>query len=200
MGALTDNDFASGIPSSKLELLRTIVGGVVTSLTRYSWSPPDEAVSEWNIDPEKLAFSLTAGPLLIELGDGTRIGAASDPSLISVILWAERDRGGREREPRLADDDELHPIPATDERYAPAAIRKLIGLKIEAVRILKRQPELAKWEAYPCEAGVLIEFAGGGKILLSHGLHDDSDDFSVITPGQVKSSLVARLTDMMLVT
>lgn len=188
-----DESFASGIPSLKLNLLQQLAGAVLVSLTRYSWLPPEEAVSEWAIVPRDMLFSLAAGPILIEIDDGTVFGAASDPSLISIIMWLERDKNGRERSPRLADDTELYPIQATDEQLAPLAIRRLIGRRIESARILERQPELEKWQAYPREVGLLIKFEGDGRLLLSHGLHDDSDDFSVITPDHICKSLTERI-------
>ncbi|MCZ2343948.1 MAG: hypothetical protein LC104_19440 [Bacteroidales bacterium] len=191
--------FDSGIPSSNIDLLQRVVGSDIRSLIRYSWLPPEEAVIEWNIVPQELLFSFAAGPILIGLDDGAVIGVASDPSIISVIMWLECDREGRERIPRLADDRELYPISATNEQWASPAIHELLGKKIESIRIFQRHPELEKWKAYPCEVGLQIECVGGGKLLLSHGLHDDSDDFSVITPGQVSPLLVSRLSELQVI-
>lgn len=47
----------------------------------------------------------------------------------------------------------------------------------------------------PCESGLILGFGDGSELLLSHGLHDESDSFSVITPEQIDVGLVDRLRE-----
>jgi len=48
----------------------------------------------------------------------------------------------------------------------------------------------------PCEAGVVLHFDNGGELILSHGLHDDSDVFSVIARDQIRPSLLPQLSEV----
>jgi hypothetical protein len=43
---------------------------------------------------------------------------------------------------------------------------------------------------------VILGLDGAADLVLSHGLHDDSDDFSVVTRDDVKPSLWPRLQEV----
>lgn len=117
---------------------------------------------------------------------GLVIGAASQPSLISVTLWLDEP-------PYTHSDPELHTIEADDPEFSEPEFAQMLGKRITGITILTRDPENAKWEDRPREAGVLITFEGAPDLLLSHGLHDNSDDFSVLTRKDVDSAMWSRL-------
>lgn len=160
-------------------------GERVIQLTRCSWSPKEAVARDEDMAPE-LVFSRTAGPLLITLESGLVIGVASQPALISVTLW-------REQPPYTSADPELHPIEANDPVFSDAGFGQMLGKRITAVAVVTRDPENAKWEDRPREVAVVLTFDGAPELFLSHGLHDNSDDFSVLMRKDVKASLWPRL-------
>lgn len=173
------------IPSRCPDLLASIRGGLVVRMTRYSWTPAETFALENDLRPE-LVFSRTAGPLLITLESGLVIGAASQPSLISVTLWLDQP-------PYISSDPELFAIEAADPKFSEPEFAQMLGKRVTAVAILTRDPENAKWEDRPREVGVSLMFDGAPDLILSHGLHDNSDDFSVLMRKDVSLSLSSRL-------
>jgi hypothetical protein len=173
------------IPSRHRDLLASMLGVRVLRLTRCSWSPKDEVARDDNLLPE-LVFARTAGPLLITLESGPVIGAASQPALISVTLW-------RDNPPYTYADPELHPIEADDPAFSEAGFAQMLGKRVVAVSILTRDPENAKWADRPREAGVVLRFEDAPELVLSHGLHDNSDDFAVLMRKDISPSLWSRL-------
>lgn len=176
------------IPSRQQDLLKVVRGASVTRMTRYSWSPKQTAAIERAIRPE-LVFSRTAGPLLITLENGVVIGAASQPSLISVTLW-------RDEPPHTRCDPELDAIEADDPYFSEAGFARMLGKRVMAVGILTRDPENAKWEPLPREVGVVLMFENAPEAILAHGLHDNSDDFAVLMRNDVDPSLWPRLHEV----
>jgi len=156
-------------------------------MTRHSWLPVPTAGDAQELAPE-LAFSRTAGPLLITLDSGAVIGAASQPSLISVTLWLDRLQRGS--------DTGLHMIEADDQHFSQARFARMLGKRVASIAILVRSPENVKWRDRPRQAGVILGLDGAADLVLSHGLHDDSDDFSVVTRDDVKPSLWPRLQEV----
>lgn len=176
---------AEDIPSRHRDLLMSIRGASVVRLTRCSWSPKETVASDDNLAPT-LVFSRTAGPLVITLDSGVVIGAASQPSLISVTLW-------RDEPPLTSADPELYPIEADDPAYSDPGFAQMLGKRVVEVAILTRDPDNARWEDRPREVGVRLTFDGAPELILSHGLHDNSDDFSVLLRKDVSPSLWPRL-------
>jgi hypothetical protein len=174
------------VPSQRRDLLAALVGARIERLTRYSWEDPDATGSP--LPP----FSSAAGPLLIALDSGEILGAASQPSLMSVTLWLERDRKGGGAA-RTLGDPELHPIEATDPQLSTPELAALVGRRIESMALLRRDAEKVRWQDRPREVGLVLRTEGGGELILAHGLHDDSDDFSVLLRSQVKPSLWVHL-------
>jgi hypothetical protein len=181
LAAMTDED----IPSRRLPLLAAIRDASIARLTRYSWTPKHAIAADHGLGPE-LAFSRTAGPLLITLSSGLVIAAASQPALISVTLWLDVDPGA-------AADPELYPIEADDPEYGQPGFARMLGKRAIDVAILTRDPEREAWRDRPREAGVVIAFDGAPELILAHGLHDDSDDFSVLLREDVDAALWPRL-------
>ena len=176
------------IPSRQQDLLRSLRGTSVTRMTRYSWSPKQAVAIERAIRPE-LVFSRTAGPLLITLETGLVIGAASQPSLISVTLWCDEP-------PHTSCDPELHAIEADDPHFSESGFARMLGKRVISVAILMRDPENATWESRPREVGVVLTFEDAPEGILAHGLHDNSDDFAVLLRKDVDPSLWPRLHEV----
>jgi hypothetical protein len=156
-------------------------------LTRYSWDVPGD-------DGDAQTFSLTAGPLLITLDSGWVIGAASQPSSMSVTLWLEREGHGRGAG-RTLDDPDLYPIEADDPRLSTPEMAALLRRRIESLTLLRREAVKAKWEALPREVGLVLHVEGGGELILGHGLHDQSDDFAVLLRRQILPALLPQLQE-----
>jgi len=187
---------SEAVPSQRKALLQRLEGTVVTELTRYSWWPPQQATGEVDV-PSSSVFSLTAGPLLATFDSGLTLGFGSQPSLMSVTVWLEKE-AGESGGGEIAADRELHPVEATDPIYSRSPFRDMIGRRVRSMSILKRRAARASWEGLPREVGLVLHFDDGSELIASHGLHDDSDDFSVITREQISAKLRDQLDELSL--
>lgn len=185
------------VPSHRRDVLARIEGELVTALVRYSSLPPKDASEELGIPPS-LVFSLTSGPLLVSVAPGWIVGFASQPSLASVTLWMEEGPAGVVGRHAVRTDTELHAVDARDPLYSNDAIGGLVGKRVTSISVLKRLPDSALFTDLPCEAGVLMRFEDGSELIASHGLHNDSDDFSVITRSEISAAVVKRLEELSL--
>jgi len=171
------------VPSIASDLLRGLNGKTVARLIRYSWWPAPQVAIECGIQDD-MAFSLTAGPLAIYFEDGTILGVSSDPSLNSVIVWDESARSACQNTTTLVDDAELFSI-SDAGKFATASWSQFTGLPVTSVAILKREDMNAKQRSRPSEVGLRFSFPGGKSFIASHGLHDNTDDFSVLEESQL---------------
>jgi len=115
------------------------------------------------------------------LESGVTIGFASLPQLVSITLWVEETESGEQgNEGRVSEDNKLFPIDSCDPVYSEKPICQLIGKQVIKIKILKRRPKSARVASYPCEAGIIFETEDGFEFVLSHGLHNYSDDFAII--------------------
>lgn len=183
---------ASMVPSAASELLRELVGKQVTKLVRYSWWAASEVSTHCEVEDE-MAFSLTAGPLVIYFEGDLILGFSSDPSLNSVIVWDEGARSASQSSISLDCDGELFAI-SDSERFATAFWKQLTGGWVSCVTILKRGRMSTKEHQRPSEVGLRFYLSGGKSFVLSHGLHDDSDDFSVLEESQVNAVDLEEVT------
>ncbi|CBJ37742.1 protein of unknown function [Ralstonia solanacearum CMR15] len=171
------------VPSKASDFLRLFTGKRVARLVRYSWWPAEEVGAQCGIRDDQ-AFSLTAGPLAVEFEDGAILGLTSDPSLNSVIVWDEGARRAGHGSPSLDTDDELFSI-AESGSFAGGGWRKFVGLSLDEFTILSRVAVSSKEGERPSEVGLRFKFVGGASFVASHGLHDNSDDFSVLEESQL---------------
>ncbi|BFH64639.1 MULTISPECIES: hypothetical protein [Paenibacillaceae] len=189
-----DNELRDGssIPSDRIKLLQIIKNEKLSKLIRFSWWESEESMEQCEIAQDEV-FSLTAGPLLLYFESGLVIGAASDPSRNSVILWVEKDDTGYIKDESIENDTDLYPIDAEDKIYSSPYWGQIVGQNIKEINIIKRDPQNALFEELPNEVGLEIVMENDMKFILSHGLHDDSDDFSVLTTSQLEVDLIASL-------
>ncbi|WP_448649137.1 hypothetical protein [Pseudomonas corrugata] len=176
---------ASTVPSAANELLRKLAGKQIIKFFRYSWWDASEVSTHCGVEDD-MAFSLTAGPLVIYFECDIVLGFSSDPSLNSVIIWDEAARIASQSSSSLESDSELFSISETG-RFATAFWKDLIGDRVSGITILKRAQMNAKAQQRPSEVGLRFDVCGGKSFILSHGLHDDSDDFTVLEVSQVKA-------------
>lgn len=167
-----------------------IEGDSLVNLIRYSWWDLDKSAKECGIEKSEV-FSLTAGPVALCFSSGIILGAASDPSKASVIIWLEKDSNGKsQREEPMEEDEELFPISLQGQHESWG---KLLGHKLKSYEIIRRKPVNAKIAELPREVGLLFTLDNGDEFILSHGLHDNSDDFSVIRREQITKELQPQL-------
>lgn len=178
-----DENSIVSVPSAAKDLLIELNGKIVAKLVRYSWWPPSQVGSECGIK-DRMAFSLTAGPFAIYFTDGTILGVGSDSSLNSVIVWDEAS-AERKNIGTLADDSELFAISHIGE-FATSFWGQFSGLPVTGTSILKREDMNAKQRSRPSEVGLRFSFPRGKSFIASHGLHDGTDDFSVIGESQMQ--------------
>ncbi|VTR19266.1 Uncharacterised protein [Actinobacillus pleuropneumoniae] len=182
----------SSYPSKKIKLFQIAKNQTLCKLIRYSWWESSAAMEQCEIEQEDV-FSLTAGPLLMYFQSGLVIGVASDPSQNSVIIWVEKDDTGYITVDSIESDAELYPINALDKQYSNSYWSQIVGQKLMQVNIIKRDPQNALLAELPNEVGVEMIMDNGNKIILSHGLHNNSDDFSVIEESYIDRRLLESL-------
>lgn len=104
----------------------------------------------------------------------------------NVTLWSVNPIHDKEL-------DEYVAIEADHPKLSTPQIANLLGKEINGIDILSLDWNLKgpKYITLPREVAVTIHIAKGfsNELIISHGLHDDSDDFSVIFPKDIKSEL-----------
>jgi hypothetical protein len=183
--------YSSVIPSHFVEVLRSLVGKVIVRAVRYSWLPPSEAVESYSLSPSDV-FSLTAGALALTFDSGLTIGIGSDPRRWSVVLWVERTESGDTTKAQpLSSDRDLHPVSATDQKFSNEFWRDLVGSTIGNISIITNVDGWPLRAGRPNEVGVYFGLTSGRDFVASHGLHDESDTFSVISNDKIAPQLRA---------
>ncbi|MFC3399953.1 hypothetical protein [Ralstonia solanacearum] len=115
------------------------------------------------------------------------IGLASDPASNSVVVWDEGGRYNSRAWTPLDRDGELFSIDGMSRRFATAYWGQLIGLTVTGMTILKKAQMSAKERTRPSELGLRMRFGDGSTLIASHGLHNGSDDFSVLEESDLGS-------------
>lgn len=180
---MNSNFETSMVPSNASEYLRSLLGKRVSRLVRYSWWPAEEVGSQCGIGDDQ-AFSLTAGPLAVYFEDGAILGLASDSAQNSVIVWDEAARRTNGSQRSLDADDELFAI-SDSGPFASGGWRSFAGLSLSGLTILRRVAMSLKEQSRPSEVGLRFMCSSGASFIASHGLHDSSDDFSVLEESQL---------------
>ena len=147
-------------------------GRRVTRLTRHSWWSVDKATSECSIRAPQV-FSLTCGPLELEFDGCKSLMIASDPSVNGIVVWDKLV-------PDVTEDEVGYLLPAEDKHGSESRWAILRNRPIRFIEILKPLRQTPKQATRPSEVGVIFWFHYGRHIVASHGLHDGSDDFSVL--------------------
>lgn len=171
-------------PSISKDLLIKFIGKRVIDLIRYSWWKKEQVPIECHIKKEH-SFSLTAGPLTIVFEDGSALGIASDPEINSVIVWLDHANGQVGTTQALSDDPELFPIRASDNIYSEPSWEKFYEHNITGFSIIKSKFMSVGEATLPSELGLCIYFNNNEYFIASHGLHNGTDDFSVLIDSQI---------------
>lgn len=164
-------------------------------MVRYSWWRKDEVANECHISKEQ-TFALTAGPLTVTFEDGSVLGVASDPSTNSVIVWLDNAHNQVYTDQPLCEDSDLFPILANDKIYSEPAWGKFIGCTLTRFSILKNTNMNVGEAAVPSELGLCFYFNDNEHFIASHGLHDSSDDFSVLIDNQINPVIRPTLKEI----
>lgn len=173
------------VSSASFELLRYMMTKRIDKLIRYSWWPAEESVVKASIGSNEV-FSLTAGPLAIVFENGYVVGVSSDPTLNSVILWAEeKDNKILTSEESMREIEDLFPVLNADPIYSQSSWADISQSIIVGYELLKYKHMNAIQLDRPSERGLRVLLNTGKSFILSHGLHNYSDDFSVIIDNQI---------------
>lgn len=180
------------VPSKRIDLLNNLIGLTLNKLIRYSWWNGEKNITELGIKPNQV-FSNCGGPVLCHFNTGLIIGASSDSSRSSIIIWVEKNELGDVCDDSIEEDTEYVPISAEDNQFSDGVWKQVLGKKISNVQILKRIPKNIKYADLENEVGLLITMENEMRFVLSHGLHDNSGDFSVILEQQINSDILQQL-------
>ena len=182
-------------PSLSKDLLSQFVGKKVVNLVRYSWWKKEDVPVECGISKGE-SFSLTAGPLAVIFEDGSILGVASDAGINSVIVWLDRAIGQADTTHTLNEDTELFPIKASDEVYSGHIWNKFCNRTLFSFSILKSKEMSALEAELPSELGLCFHFSNSDRFVASHGLHNGTDDFSVIVDSQINPFIREKLEEL----
>ena len=172
--------------SDLTETLRAFEGRRLTRLTRHSWWSVKQAAAECAI-PETKAFSLTCGPLELEFDGSDILMLASDPGENSIVAWNDRDAPS-------GDEEVDYLIPANDPTGSEPYWARLRNREVRYIEILKPSAPSPKVASRRSEVGVIFWLGGyGSNLIASHGLHDGSDDFSVLRRRDLSSKTCRSL-------
>jgi hypothetical protein len=190
---------SSDIPSHQQTLLSALLDQRVLRVVRYSWVPPEQAMREYALTAQQV-FGLTGGPIALEFASGVIVGVASQPSENSVVVWWERDAHGVMRNELLSQVADLSPVSADDSRYADARWSAVLGARLTKIRAFRSVGRSAKEDAVPSETALEFQFERGESLICTHGLHDGSDDFSVLHEDEIAPELRHGLREMFALT
>jgi hypothetical protein len=179
---------SSDIPSRRRTLLAALLGQRALRIVRYSWVAPEQAVREYALTAPQV-FGRTAGPIALEFESGLILGVASQPSENAVVVWWERDEHGATQAEPLSQAADLSPVSADDPRYADASWATLLGARLMAIRVFRSVGRSAKEDAAPSETALEFQFERGPSLFCVHGLHDNSDDFSILHEPEILPEL-----------
>lgn len=167
-----------GIPSDHTSLLSTLLGLRIERMTRYLYDNPESIPSIYGIPAHKV-FSHFSAPLLLSLSDGRQLAIKVDTGLASIILKLLTADDLIDQS-SVFNDNQHYPITSTDTQYSESKFENVIGNEITGVKLYKREAKNKRLESRPREAGLGLQLANDTEVIFSCGLHDGSDDFSVI--------------------
>lgn len=166
-----DND----IPSNLRDLLISLIGRRLVNIIKFNDVPEKELVENYYMEPHEF-FPLALGPTLFYFEDGLVIGGISVPSKNTVLMWVEKNEEGEHTEWLQEKDERAIPFYAKDYDDWKGYLNQVV----KSVTILKEIPDSSSRKLdLPNERGVLLEFENGLNLIMSHGLHDDSDSESL---------------------
>ncbi|UOF16082.1 hypothetical protein IEQ11_05345 [Lysobacter capsici] len=172
------------IPTAARAMLSGFTGRKVVRMLRYSLWPLEEAAAEAEIDEVSL-FSLCSGPMAIYFDNGSVLGLASDSEENSVVVRIERSAEGVLDEYALEHDSDIFSIDSTDARFSTPFWSSLNGLKLTRFELIRSSALNAVEQLRPSELGLCFVFENDQRFIASHGLHDGTDDFSVLELHQI---------------
>jgi len=181
------SEFESEVLSNQIDLLKSLKGQQIKEMIHYLWDPPEQVLAEtieYDLDhpatPDEI-FSYALGSLYITFESGLAVTFGSVPSLASVNICSVPPE-----EQDITDDEDDNPIFASDPIYSNEFWKSILGQTIAMVQIIKKKLEGMNYLSYlPYDAGLLIKLENGTHFIASHGLHDNSDSFSVIVESQI---------------
>ena len=173
------------VPSAETDYLSGLVGLKITSMTRRTIGPIQELVDDYDIDPQDL-FSLADGTLVVQLNNGQTTAFDVEPRQNSVVVWEVGTNETADHDSEFDDGCSVH-------ASAFSLWSRHLNQKIAFFEVLERSPKAARFEDQPREAGLVIGLDDGSEFLVTCGLHDDSNDISVIHRPEIHVDLTPHL-------
>ncbi|MEO1624217.1 MAG: hypothetical protein AAFV25_03590, partial [Bacteroidota bacterium] len=122
---------------------------------------------------ESKVFSHFSAPLLFALDRSQIFCIDVDTQQASVVLSKQLPESGQPNK-------SIFQVECSDSVYSEQKFLSVVGAVIQEVVIYIRQPKNKRLELRARQAGVGIKLDNGQQLVLSCGLHDGSDDFSVL--------------------
>lgn len=92
-------------------------------------------------------------------------------------------------------DPDFTAFRASDPMYR-GSWGRIEGAVITAIHLIKRAPPTVRYEDLPNEMGLRFTLDNGMEFIVSHGLHDDCEDFRVLKPNDILPDILPHLTEI----
>ena len=177
------------MPSNLKSLLAGLVGRKLINIIKFNDIPEQELIDNYYMEPDEF-FPQALGPTLFYFEDGLVMGGVSDSRKNTVFMWVEKNEDGEYCEWLQEEDEEAIPFYAKDFDEWKIYLNQVV----KSVTIIKEIPDSDSRKLdLPNERGVLIEFESGISFIMSHGLHDCSDDGSLTKLKDINPYFEGRL-------
>ena len=177
------------IPSNLTDLLASLVGRKLINIVKFNDIPEQELIEDYYIEPEDF-FCCSLGPFLFYFEDGLVIGGSSNPHKNTVLMWVERNENDENCEWLQEEDEEAIPFYAKDFDDWKIYLNQVV----KSVTIIKETSETySKILDLPSERGVLLEFANGSGLIMSHGLNNNTDGPTLAKPDGIDPDFEGNL-------
>jgi hypothetical protein len=188
------------LPSENLGLFDLFINKSIINITRLSWHSLEECRKEYGSDYDKL-FSRVSGEIWVEIENNSILACRTEPSQRAVYVWLEKDEFNNSRlRPKSLDEmnrinlydkfymeKSIFPFNAKDEAFTNTYWHTFIGSIIDSIHII--YDDNIELE----QKGLLLVCSNGSELFMTHGLHDNSDDTSLIRLNDVDKRFKGRL-------
>lgn len=195
---MDEHSFVKDIPARHKTLLRQLVGAKIQRFTRYLYDKPAAVPVLYGIPPHRV-FSYFSAPVVLQVADGLAMGVDVDTREASLVVWVLRTQDGRiNPTASLLPDPTLFPIECTDPDYSTTQIAALIGGVIDSVAVLECEPKNLTHALRARQVGIVLGLRDGRSCILSCGLHNGSDDFSILFREDLNPDWQSKTTETLL--
>lgn len=164
-------------PSQCPAIWRHLIGQELVRILRAS-EESEATANEWYDLAGSDLFHFAPGPVFVSFSDGTVIGLNSDASECAIICWKVITQSDDKLESWPSPNDFAYRMDGEVDRWVKSHV-----VRIESYR---EAPRSSHFRNLSRESALLLYLDNGECIAFVHGLHDNSDDFAVVSKDQIQ--------------